>query len=234
MPPELLANYARAYVASAAGIICSYPVDTVKTHIQDSGGSTLRAVASLGPRGLYRGALPQVLLMAPVKSLRFTFYQCLSQGGGLDPAAAGLLAGAALGIFTNPLEVLKVRTQLGLPRPPSARALLIPGLAMNIFRESLTSCSVFGLQPVLRECTESKLLVALLASLPGCLISVPCDLLKTKLQARDYPPPPLRNVVAEGVRSSGWGFLFRGWKHRVAKALPQLGVTVYTYNLLQP
>uniref|UniRef100_A0A8D3ASK4 Solute carrier family 25 member 13 n=1 Tax=Scophthalmus maximus TaxID=52904 RepID=A0A8D3ASK4_SCOMX len=67
--------------------------------------------------GLYRGLVPQLLGVAPGKAIKLTLDTCrLTQRNGTVPLAAEILAGGCAGgsklIFTNPLEIVKVRLQV--------------------------------------------------------------------------------------------------------------------------
>uniref|UniRef100_A0A8D3ASG5 Solute carrier family 25 member 13 n=1 Tax=Scophthalmus maximus TaxID=52904 RepID=A0A8D3ASG5_SCOMX len=65
--------------------------------------------------GLYRGLVPQLLGVAPGKAIKLTLDTCRLTNGTV-PLAAEILAGGCAGgsklIFTNPLEIVKVRLQV--------------------------------------------------------------------------------------------------------------------------
>jgi solute carrier family 25 carnitine/acylcarnitine transporter 20/29 len=121
-----------------ASPLAAHPLDTIKSQMQAlpaaaRGGAlaTLRRVLSTdGVRGLYRGLLPPLLGSAVYRSLQFFAYSATYTAVGEDPFLTApvpllgglqprvLLAGAAAttarAIIETPLEVVKVRQQLGV------------------------------------------------------------------------------------------------------------------------
>ncbi|KAL6058504.1 mitochondrial aspartate-glutamate transporter agc1, variant 2 [Balamuthia mandrillaris] len=114
--------------ASAIGATFVYPVDLVKTRLQNqrtvSGQPRLGAWACFrqvlnkeGPLGLYKGLLPQLMGQVPEKAIRLFLVdqvRRLSPGDVSLPVEtlAGLTAGAAQVLITNPAEIVKVRLQV--------------------------------------------------------------------------------------------------------------------------
>lgn len=69
--------------------------------------------------GLYRGLLPQIVGVAPEKAIKLTtndFVRDRFTTDGVIPVWAEILAGGCGGasqvIFTNPLEIVKIRLQV--------------------------------------------------------------------------------------------------------------------------
>ncbi|KAK5986414.1 hypothetical protein GCK32_021420 [Trichostrongylus colubriformis] len=69
--------------------------------------------------GLYRGLLPQIVGVAPEKAIKLTvndFVRDKFNNNGRIPIWAEILAGGCAGgsqvIFTNPLEIVKIRLQV--------------------------------------------------------------------------------------------------------------------------
>lgn len=121
-------------VAGAIGATAVYPIDLVKTRMQNQrAGSFIGEVAyrnSLdcfkkvvrheGFSGLYRGLVPQLMGVAPEKAIKLTVNDLvrdkLSDKNGVIPnyceVIAGACAGASQVVFTNPLEIVKIRLQV--------------------------------------------------------------------------------------------------------------------------
>merc|ERR1719369_1971634 len=122
-------------IAGATGATAVYPIDLVKTRMQNQRtGSYIgelmyrnsfdcfkKVVRHEGFTGLYRGLVPQLLGVAPEKAIKLTMNDLardkLKQAnGGQLPIWAEMVAGATGGasqvMFTNPLEIVKIRLQV--------------------------------------------------------------------------------------------------------------------------
>ena len=121
-------------VAGAFGAFMVYPIDLVKTRMQNQRNARVgqmlyknswdcftKVIRNEGVRGLYSGVLPQLVGVAPEKAIKLTVND-LVRGKFTAPQtghirlSAEILAGAAAGtcqvIFTNPLEIVKIRLQV--------------------------------------------------------------------------------------------------------------------------
>ncbi|CAB1443110.1 unnamed protein product [Pleuronectes platessa] len=125
----------RFFLFKAVGATAVYPIDLVKTRMQNqrSSGSLVgelmykssfdcfrKVVRYEGLFGLYRGLVPQLLGVAPEKAIKLTVNDFVRgktrQKDGTVPLASEILAGGCAGgsqvIFTNPLEIVKIRLQV--------------------------------------------------------------------------------------------------------------------------
>jgi solute carrier family 25 aspartate/glutamate transporter 12/13 len=130
-----LGNFAVGSVSGAFGATMVYPIDLVKTRMQNqrSGGTGaqrmyrhsvdcfVKVLRGEGFTGLYRGLLPQLVGVAPEKAIKLTMNDLMrsllkdSQTGELSlvqECISGGSAGASQVIFTNPLEIVKIRLQV--------------------------------------------------------------------------------------------------------------------------
>ena len=121
-------------IAGAFGAFMVYPIDLVKTRMQNQRsarpGQLLyknsidcfqKVIRNEGFRGLYSGVFPQLVGVAPEKAIKLTVND-LVRGKFTDlktgsiPVQAEILAGGSAGacqvIFTNPLEIVKIRLQI--------------------------------------------------------------------------------------------------------------------------
>lgn len=132
-------NFACGSVAGAIGATFVYPIDLVKTRMQNqrtgklatvSGETVLyrnsldcfgKVIKGEGVIGLYRGLLPQLVGVAPEKAIKLTMNDLVrgllrdSKTGDisiLGEVISGGSAGASQVIFTNPLEIVKIRLQV--------------------------------------------------------------------------------------------------------------------------
>jgi solute carrier family 25 aspartate/glutamate transporter 12/13 len=127
-------HFALGSVAGAFGAFMVYPIDLVKTRMQNQRKARVgqllyknsidcfsKVIRNEGVRGLYSGVLPQLVGVAPEKAIKLTVND-LVRGKASDPKTgeiklpweivAGGTAGACQVIFTNPLEIVKIRLQI--------------------------------------------------------------------------------------------------------------------------
>ncbi|KAG7194453.1 mitochondrial aspartate-glutamate transporter agc1 [Scheffersomyces spartinae] len=117
-------------IAGCIGATVVYPIDMVKTRMQAQRKNALyknsldcfkKIVAQEGIKGLYSGLGAQLVGVAPEKAIKLTIND-LVRGIGTDSETgkitmpweilAGSSAGACQVIFTNPLEIVKIRLQM--------------------------------------------------------------------------------------------------------------------------
>ncbi|XP_035220847.1 calcium-binding mitochondrial carrier protein Aralar1-like [Stegodyphus dumicola] len=120
--------------AGAAGATVVYPIDLVKTRMQNQRtGSYIgelmyrnsfdcakKVIRHEGFTGLYRGLIPQLVGVCPEKAIKLTMNDLvrdkLTNSKGEIPLWGEILAGSCAGasqvMFTNPLEIVKIRLQV--------------------------------------------------------------------------------------------------------------------------
>lgn len=116
-------------IAGCIGATAVYPIDLVKTRMQAQKHKALydnsldcfkKIVKNEGFKGLYSGLAAQLVGVAPEKAIKLTVND-LIRGIGTDENGvitmpweilAGSSAGACQVIFTNPLEIVKIRLQM--------------------------------------------------------------------------------------------------------------------------
>lgn len=121
-------------IAGATGATAVYPIDLVKTRLQNQRGSVVgeimyrnsidcfvKVVKNEGVFGLYRGLLPQLMGVSPEKAIKLATNDTMrdflrSKKDGSLPlwkeCIAGGCGGGAQVFFTNPLEIVKIRLQV--------------------------------------------------------------------------------------------------------------------------
>ncbi|KAF7184989.1 Calcium-binding mitochondrial carrier protein Aralar2 [Pseudocercospora fuligena] len=125
-------HFALGSLAGAFGAFMVYPIDLVKTRMQNqrsTAGQLLyknsidcaqKIIRNEGFKGLYAGVLPQLVGVAPEKAIKLTVNDIVrgkftSKEGGI-PLWAEIMAGGSAGgcqvVFTNPLEIVKIRLQV--------------------------------------------------------------------------------------------------------------------------
>ncbi|XP_014601867.1 PREDICTED: calcium-binding mitochondrial carrier protein Aralar1 isoform X4 [Polistes canadensis] len=121
-------------IGGAVGATVVYPIDLVKTRLQNQRtGSFIgelmyrnsldclrKVMRHEGFFGLYRGLLPQLMGVAPEKAIKLTVNDFVRDKfmdkNGILPVYGEIISGACAGgsqvIFTNPLEIVKIRLQV--------------------------------------------------------------------------------------------------------------------------
>ncbi|KAJ2550057.1 mitochondrial aspartate-glutamate transporter agc1 [Coemansia sp. RSA 1933] len=139
---RLLAKLGNGAVAGVTGVSIIFPLDMVKTRLQNQkpmangrlpyAGAVdcfRKIVAGEGVRGLYRGLIPNLAGVTPEKAIKLAANDIMrgilaTRAGTTQdklPVAYGALAGATAGLFqvvaTNPMEIVKIQMQVAATSP---------------------------------------------------------------------------------------------------------------------
>jgi len=228
---ESVHHFALGSLAGAFGAFMVYPIDLVKTRMQNQRSSGVghvlyknsldcakKVIKNEGFKGLYSGVLPQLVGVAPEKAIKLTVND-LVRGKMTDKSTgqikfnaemlAGGTAGACQVVFTNPLEIVKIRLQIqgelsknveGVPRRSAmwivrnlglvglykgASACLlrdVPFSAIYFPTYSHLKRDVFGESPQKSLGVLQMLSAGAIAGMPAAYLTTPCDVIKTRLQ----------------------------------------------------
>ncbi|PVH23733.1 hypothetical protein CXQ85_004026 [Candidozyma haemuli] len=107
-------------IAGCIGATVVYPIDLVKTRMQAQKHKALYENSLDCFKGLYSGLAAQLVGVAPEKAIKLTVNDLVRGIGSNDDGSitmgweitAGSSAGACQVIFTNPLEIVKIRLQM--------------------------------------------------------------------------------------------------------------------------
>ncbi|QLG71297.1 hypothetical protein HG535_0B03360 [Zygotorulaspora mrakii] len=122
-------NFSLGSIAGCIGATVVYPIDLVKTRLQTQRSVTqyknsidcfVKIFSREGIRGLYSGLGPQLMGVAPEKAIKLTVNDYMRKTLGdksgklslTQEIASGASAGACQVVFTNPLEIVKIRLQV--------------------------------------------------------------------------------------------------------------------------
>ncbi|KAF9977177.1 mitochondrial aspartate-glutamate transporter agc1 [Actinomortierella ambigua] len=177
-----------------------------------------KVIKNEGVLGLYRGLGPQLVGVAPEKAIKLTMNDLVrklttDKDGNISFASellAGGVAGGSQVIFTNPLEIVKIRLQVageaaktleaGAPKPGAitiVRQLGIMGLYKGasacLLRDIPFSAIYFPVYAHLKKdifkegpdhrLTIGELLISgAIAGMPAAYFTTPADVIKTRLQ----------------------------------------------------
>ncbi|KAJ6004796.1 hypothetical protein N7540_012595 [Penicillium herquei] len=224
-------HFALGSIAGAFGAFMVYPIDLVKTRMQNQRSNrpgerlynnsidcARKVIRNEGFTGLYSGVIPQLIGVAPEKAIKLTVND-LVRGAFTDKDTqriklpheilAGGTAGACQVVFTNPLEIVKIRLQVqgeiaknveGAPRRSALWIVknlglvgLYKGASACLLRDVPFSAIYFPTYAHLKsdffgETATNKLGVVQLltagaiAGMPAAYLTTPCDVIKTRLQ----------------------------------------------------
>uniref|UniRef100_A0A674NEG0 Solute carrier family 25 member 12 n=1 Tax=Takifugu rubripes TaxID=31033 RepID=A0A674NEG0_TAKRU len=274
-------RFALGSIAGATGATAVYPIDLVKTRMQNqrSTGSFVgelmyknsfdcakKVLRYEGFFGFYRGLLPQLIGVAPEKAIKLTMNDFVRDkfttvdGTIVLPAEilAGGCAGASQVIFTNPLEIVKIRLQVAgeITTGPRVSALnvvrelgffgLYKGAKACFLRDIPFSAIYFPVYAHSKEKIADEdgklgplqlLAAGAIAGVPAASLVTPADVIKTRLQVAARAGQTTYNGVIDCFRKilkeEGFRAFWKGAGARVFRSSPQFGVTLVTYELLQ-
>ncbi|XP_042206783.1 calcium-binding mitochondrial carrier protein Aralar1-like isoform X1 [Homarus americanus] len=266
--------------AGAVGATAVYPIDLVKTRMQNQRtGSYIgelmyrnsfdcfkKVIRHEGVMGLYRGLVPQLIGVAPEKAIKLTVNDLvrdkLTDKKGNIPLWGEVLAGSCAGgsqvVFTNPLEIVKIRLQvageIATSKKPSAIAVvkelgflgLYKGARACLLRDIPFSAIYFPVYAHSKRLLAdengynsalSLLIAGAIGGVPAASLTTPADVIKTRLQVAARAGQTTYSGVFDAARKiwreEGTKAFWKGAPARVFRSSPQFGVTLVTYEILQ-
>jgi solute carrier family 25 (mitochondrial aspartate/glutamate transporter), member 12/13 len=219
-----------------------------------------------GYRGLYRGLVPQLVGVTPEKAIKLVVNDALKdlfgQVEGEENIALETLAGCGAGasqvIFTNPIEVVKIRLQVAGEiqgeRPKGAVAIvkelgfsgLYKGASACFLRDIPFSGIYFPLYGNLKKMLKKDgqeigafevLTAGSLAGAVAASMTTPIDVVKTRLQVQARQGQETYSNILDCFikigKNEGWRAFWKGVLPRTCRSSPQFGVTLLTYEFLQ-
>ncbi|KAL8971819.1 MAG: hypothetical protein Q9183_000864 [Haloplaca sp. 2 TL-2023] len=282
---ESVHHFALGSVAGAFGAFVVYPIDLVKTRMQNQRGKRVgemlyknsidcakKVVKNEGFKGLYSGVLPQLVGVAPEKAIKLTVND-LIRGHFTDKESnkiwwpheiiAGGSAGACQVIFTNPLEIVKIRLQVQgemakhADVPRRSAMWIVKNLGLVGLYKGASACllrdvpfsgiyfpaynhlkrDLFGESPSKKLGIIQLLTAGAIAGMPAAYLTTPCDVIKTRLQVEarkgETKYTSLRHCASTVYREEGFKAFFKGGPARVLRSSPQFGFTLAAYEVLQ-
>lgn len=173
-PPVLVLG--AGLIAGTAEVIITYPLDTIKTHMQINSNTNIfntsrNILNTSGFLGLYYGVIPSITQVAGKASIRFTLYEQIrnkfkNDNGDVTNSKnliAGLISGAMEAIiWTSPTERIKILQQNSNKYIPTANIIrniiktdgimgLYKGTVPTIYKQSLSVGSRFWLYNIIKE-----------------------------------------------------------------------------------
>ena len=278
---ESVYRFTLGSIAGATGATAVYPIDLVKTRMQNQRtGSYIgelmyrnsfdcfkKVLRHEGFTGLYRGLVPQLVGVAPEKAIKLTMNDLVRDkmthyNDGKLPLWGEILAGACGGgsqvMFTNPLEIVKIRLQVAgeIASGPKVSAFgvirelgffgLYKGSRACFLRDVPFSAIYFPayahLKPAFADengynSPLSLLVAGAIAGMPAASLVTPADVIKTRLQVKARAGQTTYNGLMDAAKKiyleEGFSAFWKGAVARMCRSSPQFGVTLVTYELLQ-
>ncbi|KAI9022157.1 mitochondrial carrier domain-containing protein [Phycomyces nitens] len=276
--------FALGSVAGAVGATAVYPIDLVKTRMQNQRSKVVgellyknsldcfkKVIKNEGAIGLYRGLGPQLVGVAPEKAIKLTMNDFVrgkfinKETGEIkfwQEMIGGAAAGASQVVFTNPLEIVKIRLQIqgeqakmaDVPRRSAIWIVkqlgivgLYKGVSACLLRDVPFSAIYFPAyahlkKDVFKEGPDHKLTITELltsgaiAGMPAAYFTTPADVIKTRLQVEAKKGQTSYNGITDAARKiyaeEGFKAFFKGGPARILRSSPQFGVTLTVYELL--
>ncbi|SSD60964.1 related to Mitochondrial aspartate-glutamate transporter AGC1 [Saccharomycodes ludwigii] len=221
-------NFLLGSIAGCIGATAVYPIDMVKTRMQAQRTNDLyknsidcfvKILRREGIKGIYSGLGPQLIGVAPEKAIKLTVNDYMrntftdTKTGNIkvyQELLSGAMAGACQVIFTNPLEIVKIRLQVkneykggaGITATSIIRKLGLTGLYKGVLACSLRDIpfsaiyfptyahikkDLFNFDPKDKNKrskleTWELLTSGSLAGIPSAYLTTPFDVIKTRLQ----------------------------------------------------
>lgn len=275
-------NFTLGSVAGALGATVVYPIDLVKTRMQNQRSAVVgelmyknsmdcfrKVIRNEGVVGLYSGLGPQLVGVAPEKAIKLTMNDLVrsilkdEQSGELPlwaEVTAGFVAGGSQVLFTNPLEIVKIRLQVqgqtaGVSRKSAIQIVkelgvmgLYKGTSACLLRDIpfsgiyFTSYAhlkkdFFGESETKRLSMLELLAAGAMAGMPAAYLTTPADVIKTRLQVEAKKGESTYTGITDAfrkiLREEGPRAFFKGGPARIFRSSPQFGVTLMSYELFK-
>ncbi|TDH64724.1 hypothetical protein CCR75_002479 [Bremia lactucae] len=243
--------------AGMGGIIAVYPVDVIKTRMQNSlvatsAAQTLTTIfRNEGVGSFYKGLGPQLLGTIPDKAVSLATREFVKSFFDKPNAFKASLTSAAVSgcmqsIVMNPVEVVKVRMQLDRTLKPIGiiRELGMQGLYRGytacLARDVMFASTYFTLYDMAKSQLGVQdgtslgwsMIAASTAGIPAAFLTTPLDLLKTRMQARNATVCGFRETYRLVTARGGISALFSGYGPRVSRIAPQFGIVLVSFDWL--
>jgi len=249
--------------AKASTKLALYPLDTWKSRRQAASTLNLRGLWSVA--GVYRGVVPKIVLYTPYQAVYMATYTRARDilvaegspvcGSNLAFVCAGVSAEIAGSLVRLPMEVWKLRLQLGVYKstrhamqdffrnPWHVYGNFVPQTLVHDCLFSAVSWLVFEScrQKVFANRGSSELaaheslVLGATAGAVSALVTTPCDVVKTRIIGRESGDAAaaqgLRATALEMYRREGAAIFWRGCVLRIAHLAPSQGVYMLLYEV---
>lgn len=231
------------------GAIAVYPIDLVKTQVQNTGQRPYSVAKNIlqtqGMRRMFNGAGVQLIGIGPEKAIKL-FVNDTATSYGFHPIICGGMAGACQVLVTNPIEYVKIQYQMNSEKNMTLRLTirqlggfksLYKGASLCLMRDIPFSAIYFPCYSYFKQMLPADkaytLISGTLAALPAAYLVTPLDMVKTRIQTKGNNTKGILQCVKDVYKKEGFRAFFKGGDMRVLKSCPQFGITLFVYELFQ-
>ena len=259
LPNKLLAGG----IAGIVGTCCIYPIDYLKTRLQNQHHRTpLKDLPKYvhgiylrhGLRGFYSGLGANLVGVTPEKAIKLTVNDLvrsrLSTHNKIKevdlPWYLGMVAGGAAGacqiLATTPMEMAKIQLQMlnnhNINKLQVLRDLGIRGLyrgfGATLIRDVPFSLILFPMHALLKnQCELGSLGAGIGAGALAALAVTPMDVVKTRLQTANDPTLSMLQVYKDILRKEGVRAFFKGSIQRCIVVAPLFGISLGVFDVMK-
>ncbi|KAH6991618.1 mitochondrial carrier domain-containing protein [Fusarium venenatum] len=262
--------------ASAMASLLTHPLDLVKVRLQSTlipgqisiVGMTTHVITTEGYLGLYAGLSAALLRQFTYSTVRFGVYEHLKSRLSHDSEALShspqmliclsALSGFLGGVVGNPTDVVNVRMQSDMSRPPGKRrnykhaldgvlrivkvegpGSLFRGVGANAIRASLMNSSQLASYDLVKSSgiktfgmaddTKTHLVASFTAGITATTVCSPVDVVKTRVMG-STSRESVWHILQQSTMSEGPLWMFKGWFPSFLRLGPQ---TVLTLLILE-
>lgn len=237
--------FLKGAISGGAGILCSHPIDTIKSNVQD------KKPVRFTPRFLLKGIAPPFFGMGLEKAIVFGVYHNTRRL--MDPddtktrqhrdrAVAGAVAGFAASFVVTPIERLKIlaQTQTGFSSIRNLKpSFLFQGLSSTFTREMPGFAIYFSSYEMMKERVTvdrhpgmvDHFWMGGVSGFMSWFFIYPQDLVKTRIQASTESLSPI-SIVRDILKQSGVRGFFRGFHLALLRAVPLHAGTFAMFEFL--
>lgn len=179
-----------------AQTLVGHPFDTLKTRRQAF------PHARLTFKGMFKGVGYSMVSTCLITSNNFGLAAWVQETTG-SWMAGGFFAGFLSSFVIGPLELRKVKHQVGLPKEIIRQVPLSRGLGLTIARESPAHAVYFALYHHLKDMDAHAFVAGAAAGLASWTVTYPIDVVKSRIQAN--PRLTLQDAIGQGHFWKGFG-----------------------------
>lgn len=212
-------NFGYGYLAGMMGIIVSHPIDTLKTHFQQTN--------KLVFKNLYRGLLPPLFGVGLEKAVVFGVYENTIKYTNSD-IISGALSGLSASLVVTPFERLKILMQTGQSINNLKNINLFQGLSATFTRETPGFAIYFSVYNKLKFSNNDvtnihpfkSFAYGALAGTASWLFIYPQDRIKTYMQAARDQKIGFIEAFTHIHKTEGITSFYRGFHLALLRAIP--------------